>query len=151
VNAAFREAFGRRLGVALLASGVPSQTVWFTDTRTGQALMADIASHTFSNSTSIPVGRTIAENRPNEAPFLPTHRVVVFPTRTIPTGDSGTLELKWDVRDVKTDYVEWSVYTQTTRLSAQLSAEQADQAAARLADAIAAELRARSVIPSSAA
>lgn len=150
VNQELRNAVADRLGGALLASGVPTQVVWFTETRQGKGLLADVKSHTFSNVTSIPVGRTIAENWPKEREFAATHRLIVFPSNIIATGQNGTLEVKWDIRDASTDYVEWSVYTQTTRLSAAMSNDQARDAASSLAAAIVGELRARAVIPSPA-
>jgi hypothetical protein len=150
VNQELRNAVADRLGAALSASGVPNQVVWFTETRQGRGLLAAIKSHTFSNVTSIPVGRTIAENRPSEREFAATHRLIVFPTNTIATGQNGTVEMKWDIRDASTDYVEWSVYTQTTRLSAAMADDQARDAASSLAAAIIGELRARAVIPSPA-
>jgi hypothetical protein len=145
--AAFRTTVETGLNTALDQSGIPHTQLRFLDSASGQRLLNDLKSSTLGNTTFVSIGKTINENRSAEEALLPTHRLVVFPKDTFRSGPGAIMDLKWDITDVRTGHLEWSVFTRTPVLFKDMDPAVAQSAGETLVQAIRTELKARAVIP----
>lgn len=143
---AFKRVVTAKLEEALQQSGIRSEQVWFADTAQGRILLSDVKSRTFYNATSVSVGATIRDNSQQELRLRPSHRIIVFPSETLKSGNGAVLNVKWDVTDARTGNVEWSVYTRTPVLSSAMDPKSAEAAGVGFVNAIVEEMRARQVI-----
>jgi hypothetical protein len=147
VSDRFRAVVRQRLCEAFQRSRVRCEQLWFSETRTAQRMREDPKQFAMGTLTTVPIGEPIVANADKDRAFAPTHRIIAFPQSSQRWGDGAMLDVRWDVRDASSDYVEWSVYTRTPVISRSMKDEDAERAANSLVDAIVGEMRARKVIP----
>ena len=143
---AFRTAVETGLNQALEDARIPHTQSWFLDSTAGQRLLADPKSRTLGNTTFVSIGKTIEENRSAESSLVPTHRLIAFPKDTLKSGAGAILDVRWDIYDVRTGNLEWSVFTRTPVISRDMDPVAAKSAGDSLVRAIITELKSRAVL-----
>lgn len=139
-KAAIQQRFSDELG----KSGVSAKQSWFAATRQSERIQADPQGHTLGDTSRVvSVQAAIQEFQSEQAAHCPTHRLVAFPEFTYGSPDSFRMNIKWDLVDTSTGYIEWSVYSTTT---ARKSGASAEEMAGAWVNPIITELRARGVV-----
>ena len=146
INDRFAEKVRQMMQEELKKCAVSTEQVWFGETPQSKLLHANPERYTLASSKLISVEGTIADNRVAEQSFEPSHRLVVFPQSTSGTPNNFTFELKWDLIETRTRYVQWSVYTRTSSLSKNMTPERADAAANGFVGSILSEMKGKDVI-----
>lgn len=144
--AAFRRAFEARLAKEFARSGVASQQLWFADTQAGRDLIADPKAYTAVHLTTIPIGKTARENMAKDRAFRPSHWLLIYPTESEPSGEGAVMTVRWEFKNSKTGYIDWSVFSVAHALWATMDPAVAEQAANDFVDGMVAEMRRCKVI-----
>ncbi len=142
----FRRKFKEKLSQELSRSGVPNQELWFADTDAGRDLIANPAAYTAARMTEIPIGKTMRENVAKDREFRPTHWLFIYPSESSPSRDGAVLTVRWEFKDTRTGYIDWSIFSVTHALWRTMDPADAEQAAADYVDGMVAELRRCKVI-----
>ena len=100
----------KQLVQVLSNSGVPSKILRFKDSE---------YSKTFSlvdKSMSIPVQETILGNANQEQEFGAKYRMIVFPTEMSTSNMSNIYVIRWDLVDLNTGEIMWSITSRGTHM-----------------------------------
>jgi hypothetical protein len=104
----FMKQLERQLGAALAHHGVKSEQLWFRRSPVEATYtLKSVPAGGLNSSTQLPVAEVIAANLPKERALDPQYRLIMFPSN-LRTGGGITVDIRWTVRDAKTNNVVWA-------------------------------------------
>jgi hypothetical protein len=97
---------------------VRTKQLWFNESplRAQYALQSE-QTGPGKSSLRVPVDEVIAANRADEESIGTTHRLVIFPIQVSQSSSYSGFQVRWDIRDAKTNELNWSTtsYSQHQR------------------------------------
>lgn len=128
-------ALNQQLVAKLGSTGITAKLLPFQGTETGRYFPNTVA------SADIPVDKVVAANRTDETAAGARYRLIIFPLSTNTTGAWFIYDLRWELIDIPTGRIVWTVKSHGSHLAMWSHDEAPEGRAAVIVDGFLAEMK----------